>query len=197
MIRSDGGGVSTRARERWAVGLRRAAIYLTLLLLLAVATPSPLGVTLGFMIAASGQALRLWAAGHLRKTTELATSGPYRYTRNPLYLGRLVIFSGLVVMARLPGHLSWLLLGLGYALFFSYYLRRKERVESARLRAVHGETYERYHDAVPALFPTLHPYPAGGEIGWSSVRMLRNREHWMLLGLLLSTLYLLFRAYRV
>ena len=186
----------SRGEDRRLEWLRLAAIYVLILSLLWFARPSPLGLALGFVIAALGQALRLWAAGHLRKTTELATSGPYRYTRNPLYLGRLVIFTGLMVMADLPGHFNWPILALGYGVFFGYYLKRKERVEPARLRAVHGETYERYHDAVPALFPTLHPYPASTATGWSSVRMLRNREHWMTIGLVLAWLYLLFRAYQ-
>ena len=80
-------------------------------------------------------------------------------------------------------------------IFFRYYLRRKERVEPARLRGLHGEAFERYYRAVPALFPALTPYPEGASIGWSSDRMLRNREHWMIVGLAVVTLLLLWRAY--
>lgn len=175
--------------------LRLAAIWLVLFALLVLARPTPLGVSIGFIFVAIGEAIRFWAAGHLYKTVELITSGPYRFTRNPLYLGRLLIFTGLCIMAWLPFYLSWVVLAAGYALFFGYYLRRKERVEPARLLKTHGEVYERYFRAVPALFPTLKPYPEAASTGWSSERMMRNREHYMVIGLVIATLLLLWRAY--
>jgi len=175
--------------------LRLIAVYLLIGGLLFLSEPTPWGVSIGFILAALGEAIRFWAAGHLLKTDELVTSGPYRYSRNPLYLGRLLIFTGLGIMARLPYGLNWAVLGLGYLIFFVYYLRRKERVEPDRLRKAHGEAYERYHGSVPALFPTLKPYPEGAAGGWSSDRMLRNREHWMVAGVLVITLTLLWKAY--
>ncbi len=175
--------------------LRLVAVFALVTVLIGFARPTPLGVSIGFAFVAPGEALRLWAAGYLVKTRELATSGPYRYLRHPLYLGRLLIFTGLCAMASLPHGLSWAVLAGGYAVFFGYYLRRKERVEPDRLRSTHGETYERYHRAVPALIPRLTPYPGGVSGGWSSDRMLRNREHVMVLGLLAVTLFLLWRAY--
>jgi protein-S-isoprenylcysteine O-methyltransferase Ste14 len=175
--------------------LRLAALYALVAVLLWLARPTPLSVTLGFLPLVLGEMIRFWAAGYLRKTAELVTSGPYRFTRNPLYLGRLLIFTGLCIMARLPHGGNLAVLVAGWAVFFGYYLRRKERVEPARLREVHGEAYERYFRAVPKLFPTLRPYPDPNRIGWSSERMLRNREQWMVVGLALITLFLLWRAY--
>lgn len=174
--------------------LRLAAVYALVVVLLLLARPTPSSVTAGFVFVALGEAVRFWAAGHLRKTVELITSGPYRFTRNPLYLGRLLIFTGLCLMARMPYHANLIVLTLGYVVFFGYYLRRKERVEPERLREFHGESYERYFRAVPALFPTFRPYPEGASSGWSSERMLRNREHWMVVALLVITLVLLWIA---
>ena len=175
--------------------LRIVAVMLLIVVLVLLARPTPLTVQIGFVFVALGEAVRFWAAGHLRKTVELITSGPYRYTRNPLYLGRLLIFTGIAVMARLPYAINWIVLGIGYLIFFGYYFRRKERVEPARLREWHGEAYERYFEAVPALFPSLKPYAGGSSSGWSSERMLRNREQWMVVGLLAASLFLLWRAY--
>jgi protein-S-isoprenylcysteine O-methyltransferase Ste14 len=175
--------------------LRLIAVYVAIGLLLWLARPTPLGVCIGFIFVAVGEAIRFWAAGHLYKTVELITSGPYRYTRNPLYLGRLLIFTGLAIMAWLPYYLSLVVLAAGYAIFFGYYLRRKEKVEPARLRRTHGEVYERYFEAVPSLWPTFKPYPESVSAGWSSDRMLRNREHMMVIGLAVVTLFLLWRAY--
>jgi protein-S-isoprenylcysteine O-methyltransferase Ste14 len=182
------------ARSRVAQRVRLLVFYVAVALMVAFARPTTLGVAAGFLFVAAGESVRFWAAGHLVKTRELITSGPYRFTRNPLYLGRLLILIGLCVMARLPYHLNWAALAVGCVLFFGYYLPRKERIEPTRLGEVHGDTYQRYHRAVPALLPTLRPYPEGASTGWSSDRMVRNREHWMLLGLALVTLYLLWRA---
>jgi len=185
-------------RRNRALGIARIALtFLFLGLILLFARPTPFGVSCGFIIAAAGEALRTWAAGYLNKTVELTTAGPYRYTRNPLYLGRLLIFTGFCFMAPLPHYLHWLVLAIGYTVFFGYYLRRKERIEPARLRATHGDAYERYFDAIPALFPTLLPYAEISPAGWSSRRMLHNREHWMIVGLLLAALLLLWRAYHL
>jgi protein-S-isoprenylcysteine O-methyltransferase Ste14 len=175
--------------------LRRIAVVGLIVALVILARPTPVGVTLGFVFFAIGEALRVWAAGHLLKTRELVTSGPYRYTRNPLYLGRLLIFTGLCIMARLPYGASWIVLACGYVIFFGYYLPRKERVEPARLHQAHGAAYERYRRSVPVLFPAAHPYPESTALGWSSDRMLRNREHWMVIALIAVTLILLSRAY--
>lgn len=159
-----------------------------------VSRPTPASVFVGFLIAAIGELIRVWAAGHLVKNRELVTSGPYRYTRNPLYLGRLLIFIGICVMARLPYGIGWAVILIGCIVFFGYYLRRKERVEPERLREIHGAAYDQYHRAVPALIPSLRPYPLRAATGWSSDRLIRNREHWMVLGILTVTLVLMWRA---
>lgn len=186
----------TETSRRRALGqLRLLAVFVLILVMAIRARPQPLWVSVGFLIAAAGEAVRLWASGYLLKTVELVTAGPYRYTRNPMYLGRLLIFTGLCVMATLPYLANLAVLAGGYAVFFLYYLPRKERVEPARLCEVHGEEYQRYYRAVPALFPSRRPYDGGSGPGWSSERMLRNREHWMVAGVLLLSLYLLWRAY--
>ncbi len=189
--------MSETGYNRTLGGIRLVATFGFVLALVLLAKPRPLEVALGFVIAGAGEVVRFWAAGHLLKTKELITSGPYRYTRNPLYLGRLLILTGLCAMCRLPYYANWGLLAVGYAVFFFYYLPRKERVEPARLRAVHGEAYERYFNAVPALLPTLKPYASGSNLGWSSDRMLRNREVWMLVGLIAITLFLLWRSHEL
>jgi protein-S-isoprenylcysteine O-methyltransferase Ste14 len=187
--------LSERPYSRVLFYLRLASVYLLVGLLVVLSRPTPLTVTAGFAVALLGEGLRFWAAGHLLKTEELVTSGPYRFTRNPLYLGRLLIFTGLCIMARLPYGANWAVLAAGWAVFFGYYLRRKERVEPARLLERHGEAFERYYRAVPALFPTFEPYPEGTSSGWSSDRMLANREHWMVIGVFAISSLLLWRAY--
>ena len=186
----------TNAQRRvWPARLRLMSAYLVVLVIVVLSRPTPLSVSVGVVFVAVGEAIRVWAAGHLRKTVALVTSGPYRYTRNPLYLGRLLIFTGLCVMAHMPYGANYFILALGYVFFFAYYLPRKERIEPARLREAHGESYERYFESVPALFPTSTPFLATPSTGWSSERLLRNREHWMIAGLLALWLLMLWIAY--
>src|ERR1700757_2278242 len=76
--------------------------------------PTLHSLEIGWPISLVGILLRGWAAGHLRKNQRLATGGPYAHTRNPLYIGTLIVAAGLVIAARNP----WLaiLFALGFAL---------------------------------------------------------------------------------
>ena len=174
---------------------RLAAVYALVALMLAFARPTALHVAAGSLLLLVGEALRVWAAGHLVKNVRLVTSGPYRYTRNPLYLGRLLVFTGLCVMSRLPFGASWWLLVGGYVVFFGYYFPRKERVEPGRLRTLHGEAFDAYRRQVPALLPGRRAYDDGAERRWSIVCMLANREHWMVAALAAVVTFLLWRSY--
>jgi protein-S-isoprenylcysteine O-methyltransferase Ste14 len=174
--------------------IRLIATALFVIALLLVARPDLITVIIGGVIVAMGEAVRFWAAGHLYKTHKLITSGPYRYTRNPLYLGRLLIFTGFCVMTTLPFYSNLVVMVLGWVYFFAFYMRRKERVEPARLKRYHGEAYERYYQAVPALLPTFKPYTDASDGRWMTERMLRNREYLMVIGLTVAFLLLLWRA---
>ncbi len=174
--------------------LRLVAAFGLVLALVLPARPTTASLAVGVPLVTLGEAIRLWAAGHLVKTRELITTGPYRHTRNPLYLGRLLIFVGLTLAATLPGRLNLWILGVGLVVFFGYYLPRKERVEPARLAAVHGEAYEAYRRAVPALLPRGRPWPSRTDGRWSWRRAVDNREPWMIVGLGLTLAYLVLRS---
>lgn len=181
--------------NRYLALARLVAAYALVAVMLALARPTLWHVAAGAIFVVAGEALRVWSAGHLIKNEMLVTSGPYRYTRNPLYLGRLLIFTGLCVMVRLPYGASWLLLLGGWAVFFGYYLPRKERVEPDRLRHLYGDAYERYYREVPALLPVRGAWNRGAPGRWSAARARRNREHWMVVGLAAVVAFLLWRAY--
>lgn len=186
---------------RTPLGFARVLVaYLFVGALVWISRPTLALIALGAVFVAAGETVRFWAAGHLLKSKELAVSGPYRYTQNPLYLGRLLILTGFCVMAwiplriarvTLPGNI--LLLGAGYSIFFLYYLPRKIRVEGTRLRELHGGAWEEYFQRVPVLFPRLTPH--GRNLRpWDTDRMKRNREHWMVTGVVAVTLVFLARA---
>jgi protein-S-isoprenylcysteine O-methyltransferase Ste14 len=187
--------------ERTPLGIARVVLaYLFVAAIFWFSRPTIPLVVAGTVFVAAGEAVRFWAAGHLLKSKELAVSGPYRYTQNPLYLGRFLILTGFCLMAYLPVEAggvavpaNLIALVLAYAVFFLYYLPRKIRVEGSRLRELHGAAWELYFRSVPILFPRLTPH---GEnvLGWDASRMKRNREHWMLVGVTLVTLLFLLKA---
>jgi protein-S-isoprenylcysteine O-methyltransferase Ste14 len=162
--------------------VRLTLLYAFVGTLIAFSDPRPWTVVSGGVLVVLGEAVRVWAAGHLFKTQRLITSGPYRFTRNPLYLGRFLILTGIAVMAWFSWTINMTVLLATWALFFSYYMPRKERIEPQRLERIHGSAYRAYRDAVPALFPRRAPWPDDGE-RWQRQRFARNREHLMLAAL--------------
>ncbi|MCE9635919.1 MAG: hypothetical protein K8T90_09455 [Planctomycetes bacterium] len=144
--------------------------------------PSRIEWAVGLAFTALGESLRVWAAGYLVKTKELITGGPYARVRNPLYLGRLLILTGVAIAAPMPYYSNLIVLAVGYAVFFFYYLPRKERVEPKRLEEVHGQPFREYFDAVPAIFPAIRPY-ANRRGSWKWANFSKNEELLMVVSL--------------
>lgn len=130
---------------RWRV--RTGTILILAVGILARPTASSLAA--GGAAAVAGLALRAWSSGHLNKEKILAVSGPYRHTRNPLYLGNLVIGAGVATAAY-----SWAALALLAAYFGVFYplIIAKER---ERMRRLFKEKYDVYAKNVPLFFPGL------------------------------------------
>jgi protein-S-isoprenylcysteine O-methyltransferase Ste14 len=121
------------------------------------------------LLLAAGEALRLWASGHIEKTLRLATGGPYAHTRNPLYLGSLLLALGVGAAAASP----WaVLLVAGY---FVVFYPAVVREEAAFLRERFAGEYAEWEREVPLFLPRLTPGgPRSSRFAWSRVR--RNRE---------------------
>jgi protein-S-isoprenylcysteine O-methyltransferase Ste14 len=103
----------------------------------------------GAIVAFLGLSLRAYAAGCLEKSRELTTSGPYRYTRNPLYLGSFLMGLGFAAAAG-----SWVL-GLVFVCFFVLIYVPVMRREEDFLRRQFGEAYDRYAGSASIFFPTF------------------------------------------
>jgi protein-S-isoprenylcysteine O-methyltransferase Ste14 len=170
--------------------LRLVGVFVFLVALVAVARPTPALLWIGAALAVAGELVRIWASGHLHKSIRLATAGPYASTQNPLYLGRLLILTGIGVAARLPYGLNWIALGAGYAIFFFYYIPRKLRVEGNRLEKIHGPAYVAYRRDVPILFPSLRRFSGAGPERWSFAQMVRNQEPLVALGVVAAFVWL-------
>lgn len=144
-----------------------------------LARPEPAYILAGLVFVIIGEAVRCWAAGHLLRKKELATSGPYAYLRDPLYFGRLCLLVGFSIMG---GPWCWLLLVAGLAIFFLSYMPRKYRKEMTWLEEIFGEEYTRYAAEVHSLIPRLTPYRHSAGRPWSAQLFWKeNREQYFIL----------------
>jgi protein-S-isoprenylcysteine O-methyltransferase Ste14 len=158
-------------RIRVPLGFLFAALYVWL------AHPAWWSTGAGAAVSLVGVWIRAIASGHVKKNEELTTTGPYGYTRNPLYLGSIVIAIGFAIAARN----LWVGIGL-VALFLFIYLP-VIRSEEEFLRGKFAN-FDDYVSRVPRLIPRLTS--ASNEGGaFSRELYLRHREYNALAGTLL------------
>jgi protein-S-isoprenylcysteine O-methyltransferase Ste14 len=150
-------------RIRVPLGFLFAVLYFWL------AKPTWRALALGAVLIVPGLLVRALASGHVRKNEALATTGPYAYTRNPLYLGSLLIGIGFAIAAR-----SWWVGVVLVVMFFAIYLP-VIRSEESFLRAKFPE-FENYARNVPRLLPRLTP-TGRSEGGFSFALYLQHREY--------------------
>src|SRR5687768_6513882 len=98
--------------------------------------PTPKTFAIGTLLVSIGTLIRIWAGGHLTRDQQLTTSGPYQFSRNPFYLGRLFLLVGFAIMSGLGADLSeprniilWVVFVVALIIFFFYYMPRKEQRE--------------------------------------------------------------------
>jgi protein-S-isoprenylcysteine O-methyltransferase Ste14 len=168
---------------RWRVRLG----YPLAVIALALARPSLKSILLGAVLGAIGLFIRARAAGHLHKQQVLTITGPYAYTRNPLYLGSFILTVAAAVAIR-----SWIaaIILCGYfALVYSVVMLREER----ELYSHHGAAFEEYARAVPLFLPRLSPsrIAAAAPGAFAVAQYKRNREYRAAIGFLLLLLVLL------
>jgi protein-S-isoprenylcysteine O-methyltransferase Ste14 len=138
------------------------------------ARPDWASLAAGAIVAAVGVFLRAMASGHVKKNEQLATTGPYAYSRNPLYLGSIIIAIGFAIASRD----LWVALGI-IGLFAVIYVP-VIRSEEAFLRQQFAE-YDSYERRVPRLLPKTLWFP-GLTSGFSSELYLQHREYNALIG---------------
>lgn len=165
------------------VTYKTVPVYIALILLIIFARPELGWFIPGLLIVLAGEALRVWAAGHLKKTKEVTTTGPYAYVKNPLYLGTFLILVGFCFMAK-----NLYLLAIGLAVFFVYYAPFKKKREGDRLREHFGQAWDDYDRAVPDYLPSFHPYAGRGTGRWEWKWFYENSEDGTALAVVLGTL---------
>ena len=168
-------------RFRVPLGFLFAAVFLYF------ARPEILSLIIGGAIAVVGLLIRAWASGHIRKNKNLAISGPYAYTRNPLYLGSFILGVGFTIASGV-----WWLGLIFIALFLGIYLPVM-RVEASELTHIFGEEYREYARRVPLLFPRLTAAKKS-ETNFDLSLYMRYREYQATLGFVFAWSVLLAKA---
>jgi len=148
-----------------------------IILVIALAKPNPYSIGAGILITIVGLLIRAWACVHIRKEKRLAVSGPYRYTRNPLYLGNLII--GIAIAA---GSNSWWVTAVFIAYFLIFYTVAV-LVEKDKMEHLFPKEYDDYEKKVPLFFPMLRPYRGLSPIRHDPRLYIENREYRALIGL--------------
>ncbi len=150
-------------RIRVPLGFILAVVYIWL------AQPTRTSLIAGTLVLIPGLVLRGLASGHVQKDKQLTISGPYAYTRNPLYLGSLMLAAGFAIAAR-----SWWIVAVMLLMFAVIYvpvIAGEERY----LRQTFPE-YDDYARHVPRMLPRLTPY-GSQQSAYSSARYWKHREY--------------------
>ncbi|WP_263383249.1 methyltransferase family protein [Granulicella arctica] len=152
-------------RIRVPLGFVFAAVFLWL------ARPTWQSMLWSVLLVGAGVWLRAYASGYVRKNTELATTGPYAHTRNPLYLGSMMIAFGFAAAAG-----SWVIL-IALAVLFAVIYLPTIQSEETFLRG-HFPGFEAYAARVPRLLPRLTPAATDAERGRFSPSLYRQHREY-------------------
>jgi protein-S-isoprenylcysteine O-methyltransferase Ste14 len=162
-------------KTRWQKIARRIRVplgFVVAAVFLVFAHPTPFTLTASLVLILPGLWLRAYAAGYVKKNAELTCTGPYAYTRNPLYLGSMGIAFGFAIAAG-----RWPLALLLVALFLAIYIPTILS-EEAFLRSNFG-AFELYAANVPRLLPRLRAAHFANEGGFASIRGRFSRERYL------------------
>jgi protein-S-isoprenylcysteine O-methyltransferase Ste14 len=157
-------------RVRVPTGFLLAAFYFY------YSDPSWESLAAGGSVALLGLMIRAWATGHLRKNDRLAVSGPYAFTRNPLYFGSFLIGIGFSLAGRDNDILIVFL--VCFAVLYGPVMQQ----EIETLKHLFPEQYRSYQENVPLFFPRIRVPKGWGDFSFE--RYTQNREYQALLGFL-------------
>lgn len=157
--------------HRMLLRARIPASILMAVAILALSHPSYQSWLIGCLVVVIGEALRIWASGHIHKMAEVTQTGPYALCRHPLYLGHLLIAIGFCIMGDSIAALIIIL-----ASFLLIYMPTWKNEEN-NLTEKFGDTYSEYMKATPALLPRWRSAAFGGSFSWAMVKAHREWNH--------------------
>ena len=128
-------------------------------------------IVTGFVIAALGQAWRIYAAGVIYKNKRLATTGAYSLVRHPLYFGNFLILAGFTLACA-----NWIVVAV-VIFFLLFYYPAAIRYEDRKLQDLFGEEWQAWGTRTPAMFPTRLRWQSNQDSEWNARQsLIRNGE---------------------
>jgi protein-S-isoprenylcysteine O-methyltransferase Ste14 len=182
---SDQPAASTQQALTRLAGLRVTTGFIFGAIVLWLAEPTRQSLAIGATVAGVGEGIRIWAAGHLHKSREVTSSGPYRWCAHPLYVGSSVMGVGLAIAS------GRVLVALLIAAYLATALTIAVKSEEAFLRRTFGDWYDRYRRGDPGSEAARHE-----QRRFSAAQARANREHRAVIGLLLAMILLAMKAFR-
>ncbi len=140
----------------------------------------------GAAIAGIGEAIRMWASGHVKKNKVLATDGPYAYVRHPLYVGNILILLGFSIASNL----WWSYLLMAFLLWFYY--PPAISYEDNKLHRIFGDQWLQWSRNIHALIPTFGSKAGAAGSDWSLRQSLMKNGEPVIAAYLFGCLYLLY-----
>jgi protein-S-isoprenylcysteine O-methyltransferase Ste14 len=138
-----------------------------------LARPALVPALVGAALVLLGSAIHLWSKGCLQQNRQLTVCGPYRWSRNPFYVGNFCIDLGLCLFIN-----NWWFTA-AFMLVWAFIYRLQILSEERTLDGIYGQAWLDYKLAVPAFFPCKRPYasvPAEQGFSWSNPNLATSRE---------------------
>lgn len=139
----------------------------------------------GAAVAVFGQLIQTWSGSHIHKDMKLTVSGPYCYTRNPMYIGRFFLMLGMVMM-------TWnAYIVVAFVILFAIYAHLRVQREEPRLRELFAADYQHYCSEVRRWLPKLKAYSKAEprRASWACVRENHEDIHFAALIVILAALF--------
>jgi protein-S-isoprenylcysteine O-methyltransferase Ste14 len=123
---------------------------------------------IGLAVSLFGMLFQLWCFSCIKTSSELAVSGPYAFTRNPMYIARFFLSLGIIMFLG-----NWYITAVFVVLYYLYMVNRVRR-EEMKLKKIFGEPYEDYCRKVNRFIPSFLPYPQAKIIDSNKESFRRN-----------------------
>ncbi|MEW6558058.1 MAG: isoprenylcysteine carboxylmethyltransferase family protein [Elusimicrobiota bacterium] len=123
-----------------------------------------------------GESIRIWSAGYIRKNKVLSIVGPYRYVRNPLYIGSFLIGVGFALF--IGNFFVLILILISFGIVYTFQVKYEEK----KLTEIFGEKYLEYKKNVRRWLPRITAFGLEDEKFNISLAILKNKEYNSILG---------------
>lgn len=152
------------------------------------ARPSHHSFIIGIPMLILGEIIRVWASGHILKSSSLTVSGPYSYFRHPLYIGSLIIGIGFAFISKSIGMIICLI--IYFALFYPITIIKEEKILQEKFK----DSFDTYKDSVSTFFTKSFTWYLPGKYSQFKLSLfLLNREYRLMITIILALILLFFK----